>query len=946
MEAGSIAGAAGALIEREAELDAIERALAAAERGEGATVVVEGAAGMGKSVLLARAAEAASGAGVRVLAARTDMLERDFPFGVIRQLYEPPLRGASPAELERLLEGSARHAGEVLLHGAAPGRDASTLVAHSLYWLAWGLAAERPLLLLVDDAHWADRASARALLHLARRLDDLPIALVVAYRPAEPDAPEEITDRLTEWPGTTTLTLRPLSEAGTAGIVRGWNEAADHDLCARCHLASGGNPLVAREVVRILSEAGPDALAADGSLVDGARSPTLNRAVRRRMAGLTAPERAVAEVLAILGDGAAPAHIAAIAAIPIDEVPFTRDPLVAAGLLAEGEELVFSHPIMRQAVEASLPRGERAHRHRRAAELLLGDGADLDAVAAHLLLSDPAGDPATVATLRKAAGSALDRGAPETATAYLRRALEEPPAAGERSDVLVELATTEFDSGAPGAAERLRAALVGLEDHGRRIEVLTRLAALEVLQEGGKADAELFESERSAVGPEGELGLAMELAALDVLLMIPGRQLERQARVAALPPPPADPGPYDRVATAHRAWVAAERGDTPYEETAALALQALEGDTLLETSKRGIWYHLATRALIVADALPAAETALRRMEEKETRRGSLRMLAAVAWYLADLYLRAGRVADAENEARLVLSLNTEGDQVHGGAVEALVNTLVERGELNEADAVLREHGWDGPLGDQYREVGLRVARARLALARGDGETALAESLDCGRLREQQGRPNPSWTPWRSTAAIACLLIGDRERARALAEEELSLARAFGAPRAVGIALRARALVAEGEEALALHRESVDVLSESVAHLEHARALKDLGAALRMAGDLKGAREPLRLALAEADRLGAPALAGRAREQLVATGLRPRRAPITGVAALTPRQRRVCELAAAGRTNRESAQELFVTVKTIETHLLAAYRKLGIGSKSELAAALAADDQPR
>ncbi|MCW3064588.1 MAG: transcriptional regulator, LuxR family, partial [Solirubrobacterales bacterium] len=285
MDATATGKGTAALIERDEELDAIGRVLAAAVDGAGATVLVEGAAGMGKSALLSEAVELASG-GLRVLAARADVLERDFPFGIARQLFEPALRAASPAERERLLEGAAGLAGEVLLGGAAPGREASQLVAHALYWLAWGLADERPLLITVDDAQWADRASARALLHLARRVEDMPIALVIALRPGEAGAPPELTELLAAEPATVTLAVGPLSETGSAGVVRRFDGAAGEELCARCHAAAGGNPLVVRELARIASEAGPEAIADDGSVLGGAHSRVLDRAVRRRLAGL------------------------------------------------------------------------------------------------------------------------------------------------------------------------------------------------------------------------------------------------------------------------------------------------------------------------------------------------------------------------------------------------------------------------------------------------------------------------------------------------------------------------------------------------------------------------------------------------------------------------------------------------------------------------------------
>ena len=448
----------------------------------------------------------------------------------------------------------------------------------------------------------------------------------------------------------------------------------------------------------------------------------------------------------------------------------------------------------------------------------------------------------------------------------------------------------------------------------------------------------------AAAADDEELALAGELATIDVLLMLPERQAERQERIARLPEP-ADPiGPLQRVALSHMAWLAAERGDESHERTAALALRALADDGLIAIGLQRAAFHIAVRGLIVADGLEDAQSHLQRMVAATERAGSPRLTAACFQYLADVHLRAGRVDECEAAARRALLDAGDGDLVHGGAVEALVNALVERERLEEAAAVLREHRWDGELTDMYREIGLRLARARLALATGDPRAALADALDCGRLRDRQRRPNPAWTPWRSTAALAQLALGDRAAAQEVAGEELRLARSYGAPRAIGIAARVMALASDDDTTrLTLLREAVTVLAPSPARLEHARALATLGWALRRGGDRMAAREPLREALDAASRLGAIALATYARAELVATGLRPRRAAQTGPAALTPRQRRVCELAAAGRTNQAIAQELYISLKTVETHLGVAYRKLGVATKADLAAALTGDE---
>jgi DNA-binding CsgD family transcriptional regulator len=203
-----------------------------------------------------------------------------------------------------------------------------------------------------------------------------------------------------------------------------------------------------------------------------------------------------------------------------------------------------------------------------------------------------------------------------------------------------------------------------------------------------------------------------------------------------------------------------------------------------------------------------------------------------------------------------------------------------------------------------------------------------------------GLLNPGAFGWRSSAALALAALGDDAKAHALASEEVERARRWGTPRAIGVALRAAGLV-EGEEAgLGLLREAVATLERSEARLEHARALTDLGAALRRRGRRSEARDPLSRGLEIARECGADALVHRAHTELWATGARPRTPVRTGLEALTPSERRVAELAAGGLSNPRIAQSLFVTVKTVEGHLRRTYAKLGIASRTELPAALA------
>ncbi len=277
----------------------------------------------------------------------------------------------------------------------------------------------------------------------------------------------------------------------------------------------------------------------------------------------------------------------------------------------------------------------------------------------------------------------------------------------------------------------------------------------------------------------------------------------------------------------------------------------------------------------------------------------------------------------------------------GGAAGVLVCALAERGELQEARELLGERGLDGPLAGMPWESAVLHARARLALAEGDFELALAEATESGLRRGDRGRPNPTWTPWRSTAAIALAHLGRRQEAVAMADAELVLAQRFGAAVPIASALNGRA-VAEADPAAraALCERALSMAASTSAALEAVRARLELGSALAYMGRRTEARDALRPALADADEIGAVLLAQRARRELVATGLRPRRAALEGAAALTPRQRQVCELAGAGKGNRAIAQELFLSIKTVETHLAACFRKLGVATRAELALQLA------
>ena len=322
------------------------------------------------------------------------------------------------------------------------------------------------------------------------------------------------------------------------------------------------------------------------------------------------------------------------------------------------------------------------------------------------------------------------------------------------------------------------------------------------------------------------------------------------------------------------------------------------------------------------------------------RSGSARGFVAVYSTLALLKLRLGALPEADAAARVALQVLRESDFRPGLAFAAtvLADVAVEAGELAEAEALLSllpQQGWPAGVGT----VLIPAARARLRLAQGRLTEALTDFQACAAMfsPEVWGTEirDVGYLHARAGAAQALLRLGERERARDVAEAELADVKVFGAPRALGVALRVAGLAHGGSKGIELLGESVASLRKSPAALERAHSLAELGAALRRHGCRSAAREPLAEALDLAARCGARPLAARVREELKATGARPRREWRTGLEALSPRELRVVQLAAEGRTNREIAYQLYVTLKTIEGHLARAYTKLGIERRPQL-----------
>jgi DNA-binding CsgD family transcriptional regulator len=926
------------LLERSGELSEITQGLDAAQRGDGGLLVLEGPAGIGKTRLLDAARAAADARTFRVLWARGGELERDYAYGVVRQLLERPVAAAAPEEREALLAGPAVHAGAAVGLEAAGLRateDQSFAVRHGLYWLVSNLAADRPLVLAVDDVQWADAASLRFLAYLARRLEGLQVLVALTVRAGDASTDQALLGELAADALTRRVAPAPLSAGATAELlVERTGAFVDAAFAAACHAATGGNPFLVSELGTALVEDSIAPVAANAALVAELGPRTVAHSLLLRL-GRVSPETVrFARAISVLGVSADPRHAAALAGLAAGTARESFDALATAGILAPERPLRFAHPILREAVYRDLPPAGRDALHTAAAELLLGSGAPASEVAAHLLATPPGGSSATVAALREAARVALGQGAADLAARYLRRALAEGPE--ERGPLLGELGRAQWLAGEDpvAAVGHLREALATTTEPAARTELVIALARATFSTGDITGGGAVLEAELADPGEATRDQVLLMEAEFGSVRLLHGATPELGDRIARFADLPGHTIPELLVLTNVAVWHWLK---DDAEQCARVAERSLgEGRAVEATGGDSIAVLQATWVLSYAERHELAERTLRECLASAQRTGSIFGLTAAHTMLSLVAYRRGEIQRCEAEVRSALELPGLPPFVHPTAHTYLALALVERGELDEADAVM-ERSWVGPHLPMLAHMNKAFyARGLLRLAQGRLEDARDDLFELGERDARLSIDNPG-IPWRAAAARVMTLLGDSAEARRLADEHMVHARRWGTPGAIGVALHARALAAGGD--LPGLAEAVAVLERSPARLDHAHAVVDLGVARRAAGERKHARETLRAGLELARACGAPALVRRAHEELVAAGARPRRLQFSGLDALTAAERRICELAAQGASNREIAQQLFITPKTVENHLGRAYVKLGISSREALGAVL-------
>ncbi len=937
---GGASANSASLLERASELALIEEAIAATAAGMPRAILIEGPAGIGKTALLRAARQGAEGAGLRVLAARGGELERELSPGIERQLFEPLLVRASRAARAELLARPATAVGRLFgLDGTDSDPPADEYESHNaLFWLCARLAGHSPIILAIDDVHWADATSLRFLGYLLRRLDDLPVLLALARRVDEPGSDMDLLARIAAEPLVEVIRPGPLSLDAVHNLASARFETEPQDGFVRaCHQASGGIPLF---TLQLLEEARARCLRPvdiHADVVAELAPERVSALVLSRLRRLSSAVVKVAEHVSLLGSQAEVRHVGVLAGLDESEVLAATDELTAAGLLRSGRPLEFSHPVFRASVYESIAAGRRAGLHGRAARLLSSENAAPARIAMHLLHAPAAGNRWAVEVLRAAASAEVR---PESRSVYLHRALAEPIPDEIRAALLAELGRAESLSYSALAIEHLSEVLLLSKDRQERAAAAARLAS-SLVEHDRAEDAEPIlrhairelSNPPSAPGPaEKNLLLGLNAGLLHAELTAGQLRPERLDQAIEMAGAGQSPAELDLLAMA--AYVSSAAGRTA-AEVGALADRVLrDGRALrledLMPALTAVW------ALELADQLDQADHWLLRVMDEAQRRQSPGQFMLAASARADLSTRRGALADAEQDATTALELA----QSHGRdysvyvSAAALTTSLTEQGRLAEAEAAAAEvRDSRGAKCDQAIYV---CCRGWLRIAQGRPVRALEEFLAAGRLARESGHDLPGFWAWRLGAATAQLALGRRAEARSLAREQLRLVQPFEAPGPIGAAFRTLGLIEEGQVRLDLLRAATRELERSPALLERARAQLELGAALRRAGLRVESRPPLRAALNLADRCGALVVAQRAREELLAAGGRPRRSRIDGVEALTASESRVARRAASGRTNREIAQELFVTVKAIEKHLASAYRKLGIQGRGELA----------
>ncbi|HEV7495568.1 ATP-binding protein [Baekduia sp.] len=901
----------GRLVGREREREALGRLLAAARGGDGGVLVVHGDPGVGKTALLAWTVQEAQR--LRVLQTLGVEGEMELPFAALQQLCSPIL------DRSDRLPGPRRDALRVAFGLSAGPAPSPFLVGLAALDLLSEASVQEPLLAVVDDAQWLDRASARALAFVARRLQAERIALVVASR-----------DRGSALAGLPELRVEPLGRRDARALLESVLPARlDEHVLDRIVRETHGNPLALMELPRGMT---PIQLAGGFGLPPAVPlSASIEESFTRRLTRLPGDARRLLLVAAAdpTGDPAVVWRAAQQLGIPES----VADAVEGEDLLELDVRVVFRHPLIRSAVYRSAGLRERRAVHRALAEATDPE-IDPDRRAWHRAQAASTPDEDVAAELERSAGRAQARGGLAAVAAFLERAAALTPEPAHRARRLLAAAGAKYDAGALEAAiELLTGVEAGLLDEleRARVDLLRGQIALEQ-RRGGDA-GRLF------------LGAARRLDTLDP-------QLARETYLEALAGAMSSDVDVDGGATAvARAARAAPPGPTPPRAVDAL----LDAFAIRLTEGYAAAAPTLTRALeLLLRASDSDEDVGARLSVSSSRDGNI--VALELWddealhRLAARQVRVAREAGALVHLQFALSFLARSHMLAGDLATAA--QMIDEADLI-ADATGNAPLVNAPMiltawrGHEAQASELIEASSQEAATRRWTSNNYARAVLYNSVGRYDDARDAAWEAFRpDPVGYGSFLVGELAEAAARTNDRALLQAALdwltertgviSSGWALGIEARTGALLNEGEVAERLYRDSIAHLTDTRVRIELARSQLLYGEWLRRERRRSDAREPLRAAMAAFTSMGAEAFAHRAERELRATGEHARPRTVETLDQLTPQEQQIARLAASGTTNREIAAQLFIAQSTVEYHLRKVFRKLDVKSRTQLA----------
>ncbi len=843
------AAASASLWERDAEVDDVVRAieaLGADSSSSGSLLVIRGEAGFGKTALLAETRRIAERRGCTVWSARGGQTLRSVPFNVVRQLLQPALVSLMPEEAREYLGDWYDIAGPALGLTEPGERQADPQgVTEGLVAAVRRLARrEWPLVLLIDDAHWADQETLRWLAAFAARLDDLSVLVVVARRPGEVSGESaRLLDAVATTAGGPATTLSALTPQGTAGLTRATlGEHADAPFCREVWAVTDGNPY---ETVELLAKVRDSGLEPTESAAGELRA--LNRAARggglvARLEELGIDATRFAWAAAILGTGISVDLVAKLATLSRGEAVRCAELLRSARILtspdpanaqADGGDLEFVHPLIATAVYESIPPALCTAMHGIAAQIVTDSGRGAAVASRHLLQVHPDDDEELVEQLREAARDHLAVGAPDAARRCLERALLEPPRPEVHAQLLYELGCATLLTAPATTIDHLQTALAmpGL-DGAERVDAVFRLSQALLHNDQLEEAVRTVETEaaRHEPGPT-----RMRLQAVQYMwegihageTTSPGRS----ERLAELARTCAGRDNSERALLIMRGFDAMTHGENAEEIVEACDRALVNGRLAPGLGWTDNEWGLELPLMLASsyaytDRLDRAESlfseALRAYDSAGWGGGHLALAHA---YVGLGHRRRGRLQEAETSLRESLRIAERvgrGLPLYWSATCNLVDTLLARGHVDEAWGVAEQYGFAPPYPSTIVLPDPRSVRGRLLLAVGRGKEGVNELEAAEKAAAARGHHNPVVVPWAVDLARA-LAVDDPGRAARLATDARRHAERFGTDTAIGEALRCAAALETGQRAVRLAAQAVAYLEASPCQYEHAAA---------------------------------------------------------------------------------------------------------------------------